>query len=183
MTTTTATLATIRDEQLKQSVVEIGHQLQALYQQAQQTGDQQALSLIADAWNRTQILGTLAQTTTDQRDSAMQELSDLISAINRLDLDNELVASIYEIAQEYEYENLEEQVEDDLYSGLLDIYTDAIQALDPRCEDHLRDAPIYLRIKEMQRALMGEKVMNMAQMKAYLNLVRAFVWEGDDEAD
>lgn len=104
---------------------DIGSAMGELWQQAESAGDQTALANIGAAWERVQALAAqsaaqqallsgasvVAQAAIEQRDGALTELSELVTAIDDIDTENprigELVNSLEEdiVQKMWEYEN------------------------------------------------------------------------------
>lgn len=122
-------------------MVEVEMRLNVLYEDAQGKQDEQSMALVEQSWQHIQVMHaayqnledltvvakTAAAEFQDQRDQAIEELdttrgelSELEEALdNPLDTGNERVSNMVEIIADYAYENMGDEVYDDMYSEII----------------------------------------------------------------
>lgn len=120
----------------QQLVNEIGAQLGMFYQAAEESGNQNAMEIIANTWSVVQAAENfrasavsavdLAAEIEQQRAAAVEQLTELERAIEEIDLENKKVAdfwntveeNVHDQAEEAAYEYVSEADWDDLYQEL-----------------------------------------------------------------
>lgn len=159
----------------QQLVNEIGAQLGMFYQAAEESGNQNAMEIIANTWSVVQAAENfrasavsavdLAAEIEQQRAAAVEQLTELERAIEEIDLENKKVAdfwntveeNVHDQAEEAAYEYVSEAAWDDLYQELSTAIQQAT-GLDKDNHAHFIDAirgevPITEEEAELLRAV------------------------------
>ena len=109
---------------------QIGMRLQPLWEQASTAQDEQAMTLINEAWDRAEALAasndrlaaiaaatvTVAQEFQSQRDQIADENGKLVNAMRKVDTDNPLVSRVYEAAEEQVYEWIQQSMSEGIHT-------------------------------------------------------------------